>query len=221
MKKKKSPLCSSTDCANVATTQCALRLGRSLAQTLLWLSTVPARTRRFHQTTSQQHRHPEQRDGRGLSPNRLGVCSLLPPSSLLQGRAIATRRPPSRRPVPVQQRHHRCVDGQQCPVEYGQSIDNDLKAPCVGGLPLSMSRLLTMTFVDTRPPHSPYTCAAARSSAKPFAPKNPASAHAARWWPQQSRRRSDRQVWEEKGKGRWRRRNSRGPDSSLPILPTS
>ena len=49
------------------------------------------------------------------------------------------------------------------------------------GLPPSMSRFLTMTFVDTRPPPSLHTCAAARSSANPLDPRTPASAHAARW----------------------------------------
>ena len=65
-----------------------------------------------------------------------------------------------------------------------------------------------MTLVDTRPPPSLHTCAAARSSANPLAPKTPASAHAARWWPRQSRRRPHRHVREEKGRGRWRRRHN-------------
>ena len=73
-------------------------------------------------------------------------------------------------------------------------------------LPPSMSRFLTMTFVDTRPPPSLHTCV--RSNANPLAPKTPASAHAARWWPRQSRRWPHRQVREEKGRGSWRRRHN-------------
>ena len=72
-----------------------------------------------------------------------------------------------------------------------------------------MSRFLTTTFVETRPPPSLQTCAAARSNANPLAPRTPASAHAARWWPRQSRRRPHRQVREKKGSGKWRRRHNK------------
>ena len=114
-------------------------------------------------------------------------------SCLFQSSTVVVGRPPSCSPIPLQARHQRGVHGKLGSVKEGPS----------------MSRFLTMTLVETRPPPSLQTCAAARSSAKPLAPRTPASAHAARWWPRQSRRRPHRQVREEKGNGRWRRRHNR------------
>ena len=153
---------------------------------------VPPGTPQFPLTTCHRPQHPTRR---GVAPSlthQLGAGSLPPPS---------VRRPPASRPVPLQRGHHGGVDGQLGAVEDGQTI-----RLASTGLPPSMSRFLTMTFVDTRPPPSLHT--RARSSANPLAPRTPASAHAARWWPRQSRRRPHRQVREDKGRGRWRRRHN-------------
>ena len=75
------------------------------------------------------------------------------------------------------------------------------------GFGAARSMSWTLTFVDTRPPASLQTRAAADSNAKPLEPNTPATAHAARWWPLESSGRPHRQERLDKGRGSQRRRN--------------
>ena len=65
------------------------------------------------------------------------------------------------------------------------------------------SMSLTNMFVMTRTPASRQTCAATHSKRYTLFPNTPASAHTARWWPNLSSRRPQRQVRRIKGRGRW------------------
>ena len=200
-----SPQCNSADCAIYATTPCALHPGRSLAQTLLWLLTVPPGTPQFPLTTCHRPQHPTRRGVRALAP---------PPTQGRFSPSSSERHPMLRHcgPPPSCEPSRPAAKGTpwwcRWPTERRQRWSDHQRRSPINGLPPSMSRFLTMTFVNTRPPPSLHTCAAARSSANPLAPRTPASAHAARWWPRQSRRRPHRQVREEKGRGRWRRRHN-------------
>ena len=63
------------------------------------------------------------------------------------------------------------------------------------------SRSRTKTFVLTLPPASRQIRAATFSSGNPRRPNTPATGHADRWWPRQSRRRPHRQDRTVRGKG--------------------
>ena len=206
MWRKPSPLCNSTDFAIDTTTPCALLPGRFLAQTLL---KMPPR----NSAVSPDHLPPTSapkttRRPRPRSPDNSG-CVL---SFLLRASSNAA---PSWSAALLRAVPSRCkgdtivVSTANCApskmVNPSTTICNRMAST---GLPPSMSRFLTKTIEDTRPPPSLHTCAAARSSANPLDPRTPASAHVARWWPRQSRRRPHRQVREEKGTGRWRRRHN-------------
>ena len=69
------------------------------------------------------------------------------------------------------------------------------------------------TLVETLPPASLHTLAAALSRAYPRLPRTPALEHAARWWPLESSGRPHRQTREVRGRGSQRRRKRRTRNS--------
>ena len=117
--------------------------------------------------------------------------------------------PPPCSSIPLEGRHQRGVYGKLGSVKEGQPVHDNLQPPCVCWIPSLNVKVPHHDICRNTSHPSLQTCAAARSSANPLAPRTPASAHAARWWPRQSRRRPHRQVREEKGGGRWRRRHNK------------
>ena len=154
--------CNSADCAIYATTPYALHPGRSLVQTLLWLLTVRQELR-----CSPDHLlstpAPTTRCAPSL-PHQL-KDRFSPFSSERHPMLRHCGRPPS------------CAPSRQWPTECHRRWSDHRQR-----FPIAWHQW--RTFVDTRQPPSLHTCAAARSNANPLAPKTPASAHAAQWWPQ-------------------------------------
>ena len=74
---------------------------------------------------------------------------------------------------------------------------------------MAMSISWIRMLVVALPPASLHTRAAADSTEKPRLPRTPATAHAARWWPQKSSGRPHRQTRLDEGRGSQRRRRRR------------
>ena len=119
-------------------------------------------TPQFRLPTCRRLLHPRRRGVLDLT-RQLGVCSLPP----LFRRAVPSRCKGDTIVVSTAN----CAPSKM--VNPSTTISNRLAST---GLPPSMSRFLTMTFLDTRQPPFLHTCAPA--SANPLDPKTPASAHA-------------------------------------------
>ena len=133
MKKWSSLQCNSTDCAIHVTTPCALHPGRSLAQTLLWLLTVPPGTPQFPLTTCHRPQHPTRRGVRALA--HLPSQDRFSPSSSERHPMLRHCAPPSCVPSrPAAKGTHGGVDGQLSAIEDGQTIDNELQSPGISGV---------------------------------------------------------------------------------------
>ena len=99
--------------------------------------------------------------------------------------------------------------GRDAPPKRGRPspTTSNLRPSSAGcGTPRSKSR--TMILVVTRAPASRHTLAAAISTVKPRLTSKPTREHAARWWPEESKGRPQRQMGTQGGRGKRRQRSS-------------
>ena len=73
------------------------------------------------------------------------------PSCLFHSSTVVVGDPPSCSPIPLEGRHQRSVCGKLGSVKEGHPVHDNLQPPCVCWIRSSMSRFLTMTFVETHP----------------------------------------------------------------------
>ena len=113
--------------------------------------------------------------------------------------------------------HQRRIQCQLHTSENGQSLGHDLQPPCIGVAARDVE-VSDHHVVETQVPASRQICSTALSTANPRLLRTPALLHAARWWPNKSRRRPHTQERTDKDKGilrRLKRSTLKGSDSIL------
>ena len=162
-------------------------VGSSLA--LAWAT--DARMCSFCWTTDLRS-HPE------AQPDGLWRCDL---STL--GRCAPSANEPLPEQLHLCEQHLGALSHRAGPPNNGRpsAMISNLRPPRATGTGRSRSR--SMTFATLVPP-SRHNRVATLSIANPRRPNTPALAHAARWWPRESRRRPQRHVRTERERGRRR-----------------